>query len=228
MILTDHLGKALNRARNRGIREGIRYVRGQIRSASSYSLLRHGMERVSCSVPPVQGFRLLEITAPSSLYLANLHRIYPPEFGPGNPDSVAQMVQDRFGHGAWCFAVCAQDRLVAAFWLSPPSHWYANAKLPHLPGEYVVQNLFVTTDCRGLGLSKLLLSYGLQVARQREVRSVLSAIAAGRTASLRAHLSVGFQVIGSFRQERRWFKCREMFLADSQGKPCLGVDNDKK
>jgi len=213
MIMKNKIRKTFLRARDKGIREGIRYLRGQMYSTSSYDVLRHDMKSITKVVVMLPHLRVLEIHKSNPELIEEVFHKWPPEFGRCDQEYISRILQERFRNGAWCFACRDQNQLVAAFWLSPPSHWYANVKLPHLPGEYVIYNLFVAANYRGLGVSKLLLSYGLRVAHQRGVPSVLSAILADRTASLRAHLSVGFYIIGSFRQEMRWFHCRQFFLS---------------
>ncbi|MEA3226117.1 MAG: GNAT family N-acetyltransferase [Planctomycetota bacterium] len=213
MTLKDELEKVFHRAKDRGIREGVRCLRGRIYSTSSYSVFRHSLETIPDVKLAESNIKLREVTSLNDPCLHELHRVYPPEFGPRDPNYVSRVLKERSRNGVWCFAACDQDQLVGAFWLSPPNHWYANLDLPYLPGEYVVQNLFVVSNYRGLGVSKLLLNYGLQVAGRRAVSSVLSLIPADRTASLRAHLSLGFQIIGSFRRDRRWFKHRQSFVA---------------
>jgi GNAT superfamily N-acetyltransferase len=209
---SEHLGKAFKRARDRGPREGVRYLRGQICSTSRYHVLRHAMETIPEVAVPSDDPEVLEVSAPYDLIMEEMCHVYPPEFGPCDTEYVMKVLQQYSADGAWCFAARHKARLVGAFWLSRPNHWYAGLNLPYLSNEYVVQNLFVVPSYRGNGASKVLLRYGLGVGRRRDVPSVLSLIPAGRTASVKVHVGVGFHPIGSFAQTRRWFQCREMFV----------------
>ena len=156
---------------------------------------------------------LQEIVSWDGSSVDELCHVYPPEFGPRHREYVVKALQEYGDSGAWCFAAHYDGRLAGAFWLSQLNPWYASLNLPYVQGEYVVRNLFVIPDYRGRGISKLLLSYGLHTTAPRGVSSILSLIPADRPASLRAHLSVGFQLIGSFRRCRRWFKGKDSFVA---------------
>jgi GNAT superfamily N-acetyltransferase len=158
---------------------------------------------------------LQEIVSSDGPWIDELYPVYPPEFGPPDREYVVKALQEYRASDAWCFAAHYDGRLAGAFWLSQPNPWYAGLNLPYAQDEYIVRNLFVVPDYRGRGISKLLLSYGLHTAGLRGVSSVLSLIPSNRPASLRAHLSVGFQLIGTFSRCRRWFKGKDSFVTAS-------------
>ncbi|HEY3066350.1 MAG TPA: GNAT family N-acetyltransferase [Methylomirabilota bacterium] len=64
----------------------------------------------------------------------------------------------------------------------------------------VEDSVYVRRDRRGCGVGAALLGRLLDLAREREYRTVLARITAGNTASLRLHVHHGFRVVGVERQ----------------------------
>lgn len=216
VVWMNGLNEVLKRAGNGGIREGVQYLRGRIYSTISYCVLRHAMDMIPDVSVSLHNFEFREVTSINSPYIEELYRVYPPEFGPSDPEYVSRVLQQYFDSGAWCFILCHEERLVGAFWLSQPNHWYASLNIPYLLNEYVVQNLFIVPIYRGCRASEFLLVNGLEIARQRGVSSVLAIIKATNSASLRTHLRLNFDVIGSFIKEWRWFHCHQMFSSATE------------
>ena len=102
----------------------------------------------------------------------------------------------------------------------------ATCPVDHRPGERIVRSLFVVPGARGNGFAKVLLRDAVAVAFERGVPQVLSRVWPWRVASLKAHVSVGFRVVGSLREETRFRRSRCRFqpsaIGDSGGEDVRG------
>lgn len=212
-MLYHELDKVIRLAMNRGIREGLRYLRGQIYSTSSYHVVRHTMESIPDVKIALDHLRVLETNDQSPAFIEEISRVYPPELGCRESQKISRMLQQHASNGALCFVLRHEDRLVGAFWVSRPNRYYANLRIPYLSSEYITQNLFIAQAYRGIGAGKLLFSKGLRMASQRGISSVWGIVKVTNTASVRTHISVGFQIIGLYIEQRRWFQCSQLFLA---------------
>ena len=214
---SNHLEKVFQRARARGMREGIRYLRSQICSTSRYHVIRHAMETIPEVAGPLDNLEVLEIARPDALLLQEMSRVWPHEFGPRDAQYVANVVGAHSANGALCLMLRCEGRFGGALWVSRPNPYYSHLSIPYLPGEHIAQNLFIVPQYRGMGASKFLLSRGLKIASQRGVSSVLGLVSVDNTPSLRASTSMHFRIVGSFVQKRRWFQSRDLFVSVEAG-----------
>lgn len=199
-------------SRATGVRKGIRHLRRQLYSTSSYQVLRCSMQTV-CEMQPSSDLQVLQMEYDSARFCKEVCHVWPSEFGSHESEHIEQLLLRHVKNQALCFGLRHHHRLVGAFWLARPNDYYVRLPVPYQPNEYVIQNLFIASSHRGLGAAKVLLSTGLKMARNcRQIASALGLVEVTNAASLKTFVSVGFKTIGLFREERRWFKSRALFL----------------
>ena len=206
-MLSDHLNKVITRIKTRGFRAGVRYIRKRIYSTSKFYVLRNNMDKIpEITSEKFNEFQVIELTDPECALFHEIIRIWPQETKPCDIQYVTEFLRERSKNGAMCFVLLHKDKLIGANWLYPPNYYYLNFNIPFLPGEYVSTWTFIVSEYRGMGVSKFLKSYCLNMAKQRGIPSVISHILVKNTPSIRMNFSTGSQIIGMITERYRWFK----------------------
>lgn len=123
--------------------------------------------------------------------------VWPKELGLISNENLYKIIKDKFDQGIPCFIVKAMDskEVFGAVWCKPYSHDVPvidNTQFPR-KRSFEINNLFITQQARGMGLSTQLLNYALKKMRDDKKMIVsYSRIYSGRTASMIAHKKVGF------------------------------------
>ncbi len=215
-MLRNELKNIIARTKKKGVREGLRYIRGHVHSVSKYYVLRHDMDKIPDLSQRFENFKIVEICDPDSNLLEEMYHVWPSETRPGDISNAKELMRERTSKDVMCFALLDNDRLVGATWISRPNNYYLNLNIPYLSGEYVSYWTFIVPDYQGRGMSKFLKIYSLLIARQKGIFSIISLSSIKNTPAIKMNLSVGYKIIGTFTKQNHWFKSNQYFTASNE------------
>jgi peptidoglycan/xylan/chitin deacetylase (PgdA/CDA1 family)/GNAT superfamily N-acetyltransferase len=207
--------------RGRGLRKGVMRICDELYSEREWLVTKHDLNsQVEIESPDLQ-LSIREVTEHNMRDIERICHVWPPEFGYWRADYLKSKFIRRLDNGDWCFCACVNGDLVGGVWLHKSDLTAANCGVCHHPGERVVRSLFVVPEARGKGIGKALLNHACKVAKDRRIPQLLSLVFRHRESSIRAHISLGFKIVGAIKVTTRLGKSRYKFTGEAE----LSVQN---
>lgn len=123
--------------------------------------------------------------------IANTTAVY--DFRPHGMDSIKRSFEDKTSRGMPVIVAEADGKIAGYANYGPFRNWAAY--------RYSVEHsLYVHKDCRGRGISKLLLAELIRIAKENEVKTMIGGIDSGNEVSIGLHEKFGFRECGRIRQ----------------------------
>lgn len=132
--------------------------------------------------------------------IEELIQLYPPDFGISTKRTVKKCIRKRFADEVPCY-VCEQNNNIVGFVWFPD--WPEDYPMFAAPLAKEVCNLFTVPSCRGQGIARELILFGLRCCYNKGVKAVYSRIYLSRMSSIAAHLRIGFRPISIIQGDNR-------------------------
>jgi len=206
--------------RSHGIRRTIVCIATEVYSNTDYVVTQHSLDSRADADSGRMHYRIEQLRENDMEGIEDVCNAWPANW---RSKHLKTKVIDDLKKGDVCLLLRSEteDSVLGAVWLCKSGTILDHCPIRHGPEEGVVRSLFVTPGARGQGLSKVLLSHVVRMARERGISRVFGYALPYRTASIRAQLSTGFHVVGTMKVSNRMGRTRYTFVpaADMNDQP---------
>ncbi len=198
-----------------GIKTALARIAGEIYSNTDYIILSHNLQTISNINYDRRDLRIDQLKLNDLDGIEQVCEVWPKKW---RSKHLRTKIISDLEKGDLCFLLRSNGKINGAAWLGSKDEIIRHCPGADYQNEGVIKSLFVIPQSRGKGFSKILINHIVKTAKERQSPHVFVYIRPGRKASLKAHLSVGFDELGVLKVRSCLGKTKYEFIHNV--KPC--------